>query len=298
MVQLKTAYLLALIHMDFGSFHPIMVHFPIVLLTLAVMLDMVQYLFIDKRPSYYAHWLYFGGTAAILPSIITGLFAAESYPESIFLNLHKSMAFFLAMTVLAQVVIRVALLRDKHLVSNKYVVFLSFIIFLIVSLTGDVGGILARGSSPFSSPKHEQFFNYKSADSPNTRSFDPEKLSGYLEKKIDVLDVAPIFAKHSCAKCHTEQFTGDLPSHFSKEFDGKAAWLPRDAEHHLVDWPKSPFYKTTILLNRMPLDENKNSTGISWSERLTLLLWLKNNAPTDVPQPEEEEEETSLGSGM
>lgn len=275
--------------MDIGSFHPIFVHFPVVLLTLAVLFDMGQYLFFDKHPSNYAHWLFFLGGLTIIPSIITGYSAATGHNENIYLLLHKSMAFFLAALVMIQIVIRICLLKGIYLISGKYIIFLSFIIFLLISLTGEVGGILARGSSPFTPAKSKDDFDYNSADSNEVRTYNPEQLAKYLEKKVDVLDVIPIFKRHQCSKCHAEFFEGDLPAKFSIAAGDQPAWLPRDDQNQLIDWPQSPFYRTTVLLNRMPIDEEKNSKGISWSERLTLVRWLENNAPTEVPKLVDEE---------
>jgi uncharacterized membrane protein len=270
--------------MNIGSFHPIFVHFPIVLLTLAFLFDLAQYLIFDKKPSYYSHWLYIAGTAFIFPSIITGFAAAEINLGSIYLLLHKTMAFFILLLASIQVVIRVYLLRNTRLIPNKDVIFLSVIIFLLVSLTGDIGGVLSRGASPFfiSSPIGE--FDYNSADSSDVHSYTTTQLSSYLKKKIDVLDVIPIFKAHKCASCHSEYFKEDSPTEFSKKRPGFSTWLPRDDHNNLVDWPNSIFYKNVILLNRMPIDADKNSKGISWAERLILLQWLENHAPTELPK--------------
>lgn len=270
--------------MDIGSFHPIFVHFPVVFLTLTVALDLAQYFFFDKRPSYYSHWLFLAGAATLLPSIITGLIASETHPETVMLLLHKALAFFLTALVVVQIYVRTCLIFKRQLISSNYVVFMSFIIFLIVSLTGDVGGVLARGTSPFTPGKVEEQFDYNSADAAEVRSYNPEKLATYLSKKIDVLDVIPIFQRHFCARCHADKFEGALPTRFTVENPDSPAWLSRNENGELVNWQESPFYKTTILLNRMPIDAEKNSMGISWSERLILIRWLENNASTAVPE--------------
>lgn len=270
--------------MDIGSFHPILVHFPVVFFTLTVVLDLAQYFFFDKRPSYYSHWLFLAGAASVIPSIITGLIASNSYPDTILLNLHKALAFFLAALILIQITIRIAYLRNHYLISSNYIVFLSFIIFLIVSLTGDVGGVLARGTSPFTPGKVDKQFDYNSADPAEVRSYTPEKLATYLIKHIDVLDVIPIFERYRCARCHADKFEGVLPTRFTVETKDSPAWLKRNEKGELVNWQESPFYKTTVLLNRMPIDAEKNSMGISWSERLMLLRWLENNAPATAPE--------------
>ncbi len=271
--------------MDIGGFHPILVHFPVVLFTLTVVLDLAQYFFFDKRPSYYSHWLFLIGAVSIIPSILTGLVASSAYPESLSLHLHKALAFFLTALIFTQVVIRIGLLRNFSLISSKYVVFLSVIIFLIVSLTGDVGGVLARGTSPFKTGAVEKQFDFNSADSKEVRKYTPEQLTNYLIKKITVLDVIPIFERHKCARCHADKFVGSLPSKFTSETKDSPAWLTRDEKGNLVKWEESPFYETTILYNRMPIDAEKNSWGISWSERLTLIRWLQNNAPVVPPSP-------------
>lgn len=269
--------------MDIGPFHPIFVHFPVVFLTLAVVLDLTQYIFYDKKPSYYAHWVFFAAAVAVIPSILTGLAAAKIQPESIYLFLHQLMATFLLILVVTQVVIRIFFLQNKHLTSNKHIIFLSLIIFLLVSLTGDIGGILSKGSSPFTVHTNQVEFNYNDADSIESRKYNPEQLNEYLVKKIDVLDVIPIFKAHRCINCHSTHFISETPD-FAVQVPEEPVWLPRDESGKLVDWQNSPFYKSVVLLNRMPIDNEKNATGISWSERLTLLHWLQNNAPEEHPK--------------
>jgi uncharacterized membrane protein len=263
--------------MDIGNFHPIIVHFPVVFFTLTVVFDLAQYFFFDKRPSYYSHWLFLVGAVTVVPSIITGLLASNAYPDSLSLHLHKALAFFLAALIFTQVAIRIGFLRNYSLISSKYVVFFSVIIFLIVSLTGDVGGVLARGTSPFQIGAVEEQFDYNSADPKEVRKYTPQQLTAYLIKKINVMDVIPIFERYRCARCHSDKFEGKLPSKFTAE---PSPWLTRNENGELVDWEESSFYETTILYNRMPIDAEKNSLGISWSERLLLIRWLENNAPT------------------
>lgn len=274
--------------MDIGAFHPILVHFPIVFFTLAVALDLWQYLTQDRTPSYYSHWLFFLGALSLAPTIITGIDQSGNHSETIHLYLHQSLAYFLAALVLAQTVIRLFYLKGTYFISNQYIIFLSVVIFLVVSLTGDVGGILSRGTTPFS-PENQSSnnFDYNSADPKEVRKYTPKELSEYLVKKIDVLDVIPIFERHRCASCHSDRFEEGIPSKFTAKTEEEEPWFERDDANKLVEWEKSPFYKTTILLNRMPIDEDKNSTGISWSDRLTLIHWLENNAPTEIPKKQE-----------
>ncbi len=279
---------------ELGGFHPIFVHFPIVFLSLAALLDLREYVCANKRISHYANWLFLLGGITILPSIATGLFASLSHADNAYLQLHQTMAFFLFAVVSAQLVVRVFYIKNKFLLPNKHVVLLSCTIFILTGLTGDVGGILSRGSSPFVFANRTQEVDYNSLDTPEVASFSPEELNKYLEKNVNVLDVIPVFARYKCASCHKQYFEGDAPEYFSKEWKDSSTWLPRDGKNQLVDWKNSTFYKTVILRNKMPLDEEKNALGISWSERLILLRWLENGAPVKVPenlfQPTEEEE--------
>lgn len=279
---------------ELGGFHPIFVHFPIVFLSLAALLDLREYICANKRISHYANWLFVLGGITILPSIATGLSASLTHTDNAYLRLHQTMAFFLLAVVTVQVVVRVFYIKNQFLLPNKHVVNLSLIIFILTGLTGDVGGILSRGSSPFVFGGSSEGVDYNSLDTPEVASFSPEELNKYLEKNVNVLDVIPIFKRYNCASCHKQYFEGDAPEYFSKQWKGSSTWLPRDGKNQLVDWKSSAFYQTVILRNKMPLDEEKNSLGISWSERLTLLRWLENGAPLKVPenlsQPKEEEE--------
>src|ERR1700722_10305810 len=62
-----------------GTFHPILVHFPIVLFTLTLICDLLYG--IGKTRSFMvANWMLLGGIIMCIPTLATGWEASESFP--------------------------------------------------------------------------------------------------------------------------------------------------------------------------------------------------------------------------
>lgn len=279
--------------MNFGAFHPITVHYPVVLFTLAAVLDLYSYFFDNKRTYAVAHWLILFGTLFMIPTLITGVLAANAFDGSNpYVVLHKALAFLTFTTAVINTILRSFWMYKAPLLSLKYTVQFSILTVLLIVLTGDVGGVITHGKSPFlwASQSHEAV-NYYDLNSRETRSFQPNQLEEYLIKQVDMGTVAALFDHNHCIKCHQQYFENGWPVNFSKAIDGKPAWLPRNAENQLIEWEQSPFYKVVIQQNRMPFDENKSPIGLNWGDRLTLLYWLKNNAPTGLPETKPAEDE-------
>lgn len=264
--------------MDVGLLHPILVHFSIVLPTIAVILDLIGYFYPSPRFYYFSSWLYIAGALSMIPSAATGFVAAESRNESFFVFLHRTLALTLATLVWLQVWTRISFLRRKAWVP-VWGYFLTSLIMIALILTGDSGGVLARGAGLLYVIPSMPDVDYNSLDNREVSSYDPEQMKKYLEEKINILDVSSIFRKYKCARCHSDYFEGGMPTNFSKKMEGLPVWLPRNEKGELVDWKDSLFYRTVVLMNRMPINSEKDSLGISWSERLVLIEWLENNAP-------------------
>lgn len=289
------------------SLHPIIVHFPVVFGTVAAILETICYL--TKRNQHdnlykvlnccLIFWV-----LAMIPSIVTGLIAAEPFPKgNEDLDIHKNLAFFTFCAAVFSTIVHIVPYFTHPLISQLSAWFLTLLTFTLLVLTGDIGGGLSRGGKNFFTEEHfeeKALQSYYRKNPPGVRGYTVDQLKSLLAKKVGVADVEDVMRRYNCSSCHQNQFEGDSPAHFSTMVKN-SLWLPRDSEGKLVDWPKSSFYKSVILLNRMPYDSDKTPLGISWADRLTLLTWLENGAPLsdevvkpEEPEEEEEEEEAEL----
>ena len=286
--------------MDLGPYHPITVHFPVALITFALVLDALR-VFTKYRPFFViGHWTVIIGTILLVPPIITGLDAAASKdPFDLYISLHKNMAFAtLGFSLFHSSIRGYALMRYYKELPRKlharWFLVVSTINMLLVSITGDLGGFLTHGSTPFIGARAAE--EEVGKDPYNVRFFKPEELKDYLTKEITLNEVYPIFEKHSCRNCHVAQFFGENLEGFSTPDDGREAWLARNEEGAVENWEASPFYQSVILKNEMPMNENNQIIGMPERDRLILLLWLLNGAPLEQKKEAPEENEDDLES--
>jgi len=274
--------------MDFGALHPISVHFPVVLFCVAFILDLGSYIFNNKRVFTVANWFVITATLFLIPTIVTGLIASGKFEVgNKNIVLHQSLAFLTFAAGALNSLLRLFIIYNFPVLSKKYTVIFSALTFFLVILTGDIGGYITHGTSPFYAEKGTSLVeNYYELNSPQARNYNSEQLDKYLEGQVNLLDVIPIFQNRRCYQCHSEVSNTGVPT---PEFSN---WLKRDATGKPIDLEKSPFYVTVIKLNRMPYDNEKNPIGLPWSERSTLLEWLLNGAPTEIPKIKEEPTDT------
>lgn len=269
--------------MNIGDYHPILIHFPIVFLTVALLFDLLGSFSRAKRYAHLSYWCILATLLFLPPVLVTGVFASEQFfAEQYNVSLHMYLAIGLAILVLIQAPLRFLVLSRRAVIPRRYIVFLSVVTSMILILACDAGAFLTWGRDFFIHPV-TTVVNYYDLNDALGQQVDPKALEDQMRKRVDVLDVIPIFQKHRCVLCHSSQFVLGVPANFSSKSPSAPIWLPRDTNQNLVDWAKSPFYKSVVFSNRMPLDENNEPVGISWSERLTLLMWLENNAPWQVP---------------
>lgn len=282
--------------MNYGELHPIVLHFPLVLLTFACILDVICYFIQNKQSEElyrYVNLLVYLSLLTMIPTIVSGFFAAYSYPpSSLDIETHRTLALFTFASMTINAFIRAWGQLDTPILSRKHALYLNILSFGLITLTGDVGGVITHGKS-LMVPEDLALkpINYYKEDSIQVRSYDPEKLQAYLSRKLGVNEAALVMKINHCAQCHAEQFSNGLPENFSKKMGSSPIWLPRDKNGHLDDWKNSAFYKTVILRNRMPYTKEHEPIGLSWADRLTLLHWLENDAPFALPQMEKEEQE-------
>lgn len=277
--------------MNFGDLHPITVHFPVVLVTVALTLDVASQLTKNKMTYSIASWFVIATIISLIPTIFTGFEAATRFKgENTYVNLHMALALMGFFGMVLNGVIRIFYFLDFPILTQFYSILLNAITFLILVMTGDLGGIITHGKTLFAKDG-ELDINYYSANPALARSAKPDPLTKILEKQVDVSDVIPIFKSNKCSQCHNQYFNEGLPQ-FSKDMgELNKAWLPRDKDGHLVDLEKSTFYTIVIQRNRMPYDDQGSPIGLSWGDRLVLLQWLKNGAPESLPPTDTQAED-------
>jgi uncharacterized membrane protein len=293
--------------LNMGAYHPLFVHFPIVLFVLALLCAFLspatkeKTLFLDMRLKQLffslTHVFVICATIALIPTVATGWVAASFYPASEgVVSTHRNLAIFAALVSLVQSLVRIYLIQigsafPRPVMRNRLLALLLFNTVLVM-WAADYGGLITRGETPFQSLSGAQQRIRRYRDPLAVHKMPSAELEKYLGAQVGVEDVMPLFEKYGCIKCHQSQFAEGRPSNFSKAVEKNSPiWLPRHANGELDQWEKSPFYITVILKNRMPYDQEGNSVGMAIKDRLTMLEWLKNGAPSKEPLVEKEEEE-------
>lgn len=131
---------------NFGELHPAIIHFPIVLIFMALVFDI--FFWFKEREIFQsiAGWLVMIAAIIIIPTAITGFLASDFYPEGDpDVTRHQYMAIATAIFTFGY-----AIFRGYALFNNKiYPLYLFLILSLInvglVTLTAEFGGIVVRG---------------------------------------------------------------------------------------------------------------------------------------------------------
>jgi len=276
---LMTPFLLhSTLEIKLGEFHPLLIHFPIVLFTAALICDLLA-AWGKKGAFYTGHWMVFIGTLMCAPTILSGIYAADQFdPNNALVHTHKLLGYWTGAAGVIYSCLRIAAIAQKFIFPQSIYVGLSVILVALISWTGDYGGLITRGVTPFSSVSEPSNNPLVAKDKPEVQQFSPPQLETFLKQNIGVSDVIPIFAKHRCFLCHTDNFSGGQPHNFSKGDDPSFIFLPRNPDGTLNDYSNSAFYQTVILKNLMPKNEANESIGLSVGERLILQQWVQNGA--------------------
>jgi uncharacterized membrane protein len=263
-----------------GQFHPLILHFPIVLFTAALICDLLNYIGVKKTLSV-GHWLVITAVLMCIPTIITGLEAAESFdPNDAYIAKHRLLGYVIGVAGSFYAGLRIAAMRWHLHLNPALYAGISLVIVALVSWTSDYGGLITRGVTPFSSREESRDATTSVfEDSPEVAQMNPYHLTSYLTRKITVKDVVPIFQRHHCSHCHSDNFSSNGEPHNFFGKDPKYAFLSKNPDGTLANFSSSNFYQTVILNNQMPKSEKGVSLGLSPSERLILLRWLENGAP-------------------
>ena len=128
-----------------GDFHPMLLHFPIVLLITALVFDCL-FLIGKFKDASVAHWIVIAAAALAIPTVITGLYAAEQghlgHPNVL---LHRNWALVTLAYSLGHAIFRTYLLKTKKLIPSYIFVIISLINVGLVSITAEYGGSVTRG---------------------------------------------------------------------------------------------------------------------------------------------------------
>jgi hypothetical protein len=170
---------------------------------------------------------------------------------------------------------------------GSFYVGLSIIMVALVTWTADYGGLITRPATPFNSRASHEVALAEHVHGSHLKGSEPsiDDLQKELGSAITVSDVIPIFKEHNCQKCHAHNFSDGKPMNFFQDIDPNSVFLQKDAAGKLVNIESSNFYQTVIVENMMPKGPKGKSVGLSPSERLTLLLWLRNGAPMELTTP-------------
>lgn len=133
-----------------ATFHPILVHFPIVLFTLTLICDIFYGM--GKEGAFkVGHWMLFGGTLMCIPTIFTGWESSESFPPNDpTVQKHMYLAFSTAGYALIYSCFRLAVIKKNWPIAPFLFIALSIGLVYLTSWTANYGGLLSHGITPFS----------------------------------------------------------------------------------------------------------------------------------------------------
>ena len=296
-----------------GHLHPVLVHLPIGILLLAC-------LFLwQSRKEKFAHLqpainitLLLGAISAVV-ACITGFILSQTgdYDEDA-VNLHQWMGISVA------VVSIITYYLHKKISLLKWQLPLTFLLFVLIFITGHLGGSLTHGSDYLTQPLADVF------SSDTTAVFKRKPIADVQEALVYNDVVKPIF-QIKCYTCHgsTKQKgklrLDDSVSIMKGGKDGvviipnksagseliKRINLPAEDEHHMAPKEKPQLSESEIALLKWWVDNgasfSKKVKEISQPERIkSALVALQNESvekkpDLDVPQmPVEKADETAL----
>lgn len=131
-----------------GRFHLIFLHFPIALIVMTVVAELLWVWFANPLFTYAARFMLLAAAIFALPTALLGFaFSFEHHYEGLQYSLflwHGTLGFFTAGLAILAAYLRERCVHEKTLTPLAYYIAL-FILFISVSLTGAFGGSLAFG---------------------------------------------------------------------------------------------------------------------------------------------------------
>jgi uncharacterized membrane protein/mono/diheme cytochrome c family protein len=296
-----------------GHLHPVLVHLPIGILLLAC-------LFLwQSRKDRYAHLqpainiILLLGMISAIAACITGYILSQTgdYDEDA-VGLHQLMGISVA------VVSAITYFFHRKTSLQKWQLPLTFLLFILIFITGHLGGSLTHGSDYLTQPLQDIF------TTDTVASIKRKPIANVQEALIYNDIVRPIF-QSKCYSCHgkTKQ-KGKLrlddsvmmmkggkdgvviiPNKSNESELIKRITLPREDEHHMAPKEKPQLTEQEISLVKWWVDNgtsfSKKVKEIPQPEKIKpILLSLQNNnqerkAPSDVPSADvEKADEASI----
>jgi uncharacterized membrane protein len=130
----------------FGDFHVVILHFPIVLVTLLFVFDVLYSFGKVKTPYIVGHWLTIFAAILIIPTVWTGFVAADvigdELPQVI---IHRNFALATMIYTFFYGVYRAYRLYSEIELPSLHYIGLSLINVVLIAITADLGGIVAFG---------------------------------------------------------------------------------------------------------------------------------------------------------
>ena len=252
----------------FGRFHPLTVHFPIALITVAAVLE--GWFLLRKKPAaQQASWVccWMGAAGAIVATVMGYAFAGDD--ESATLQLHERLG--LVTCVISAITMGLAAwARKAGGFGGPALAFRSFLFLsaLSVGATAHFGGEMVYPNWLFRGMPWES----KTPAPPLQKPVDPPPSSSApVAAGVDfVKDIAPII-KESCLKCHGP-----------KKVKGKVQLDKKDLAFKKGLKPGKPDDSTffTLLLSKDPDERMPSEADPLPQEKIDLIRkWIEQGAP-------------------
>lgn len=260
-----------------GRLHPLIIHFPISLLIIALVLELFTLNKKHRELRTPIHILLVVGAFSAIAAVIFGLLLKEEgdYSGNV-LTIHQWSGIATAILSLTAVAVHRLFIRQSkiHLLKT-YRAILIFTV-LCVTVAGHYGASLTHGSGFLSSamPWNTEFKN-SNFDIGNFNDATTQSLN--VKQTADLnLEVRSIFA-HNCYKCHSaEKVKGEL------RLD-KKVFVMKGGESGDVLSPGHPEKSEMIRRLELPRDDEESmppkGKTLSEKEIATLKLWIKMGAP-------------------
>lgn len=127
-----------------GQFHSLFFNFPIVLFTGALVTDLLNY-FGKSRAFTAGHWLIIAGVVMCVPTIITGLSAAESFDANDYiLAKHRSLGYATGISGSLYAGLRISAMCWKLPLLPAHYLGLSLLLVALTSWTSDYGALIGK----------------------------------------------------------------------------------------------------------------------------------------------------------
>lgn len=133
-----------------GDFHPILVHFPIVLFTLGLVCDLLNGIG-KKQALPVAHWMIISGAILLIPTLFTGWEASQEFPPSNpYIPTHMVLGFITGTVGMMHGLFRFALIHKHLKLPPLAFISCSLLTLGLIAATANFGGLIVYGISPFS----------------------------------------------------------------------------------------------------------------------------------------------------